>query len=92
MNLITKPIIQNFETAIINKKINKKNKQFKVSAKDKIEQNDLVTKQVKIENRKNTNFSQIIKKISRKSNRSEREISNKDFSKNSGNQRQSDAK
>ena len=36
----------NFETAIINKKINKKNKQFKNSTKDKIEHNDLALKQV----------------------------------------------
>ena len=71
----------NFETAIINKKINKKNKQFKVSAKDKIEHNDLVTKQVKIENRKNTNFSQIIKKTAENQIGQKREISNKDFSK-----------
>ncbi len=71
----------NFETAIINKKINKKNKQFKVSAKDTIENNDLVTKQVKIENRKNTNFSQIIKKSAENQIGQKREISNKDFSK-----------
>ena len=71
----------NFETAIINKKINKKNKQFKVSAKDKIENNDLVTQQVKIENRKNTNFSQIIKKTAENQIGQKREISNKDFSK-----------
>ena len=71
----------NFETAIINKKINKKNKQFKVSAKDTIENNDLVTKQVKVENRKNTNFSQIVKKFSENQIGQKREISNKDFSK-----------
>ncbi len=71
----------NFETAIINKKINKKNKQFKVSAKDTSENNDLVTKQVKIENRKNTNFSQIIKKSAENQIGQKREISNKDFSK-----------
>ena len=71
----------NFETAIINKKINKKNKQFKVSAKDKIEHKDLVTKQVNIENRKNTNFSQIVKKSAENQIGQKREISNKDFSK-----------
>ena len=71
----------NFETTIINKKINKKNKQFKVSAKDKIEHNDLVTKQVKIENRKNTNFSQIVKKSAENQIGQKREIINKDFSK-----------
>ena len=71
----------NFETAIINKKINKKNKQFKVSAKDKIEHKDLVTKQVKIENRKNTNSSQIVKKSAENQVGQKRDISNKDFSK-----------
>ena len=71
----------NLETTIINKKINKKNKQFKVSAKDKIEHNDLVTKQVNIENRKNTNFSQIVKKSAENQIGQKREISNKDFSK-----------
>ena len=71
----------NFETTIISKKINKKNKQFKVSAKDKIENNDLVTKQVKIENRKNTNFSQIVKKSAENQIGQKREIINKDFSK-----------
>ena len=71
----------NFETAIINKKIHKKNKQFKVSARDKIEHNYLVTKQVNIENRKNTNFSQIVKKSAENQIGQKREISNKDFSK-----------
>ena len=71
----------NFETAIINKKINKKNKQFKVSAKDKIEHKDLVTTQVKIENRKNTNSSQIVKKSAENQVGQKRDISNKDFSK-----------
>ena len=71
----------NFETAIINKKINKKNKQFKVSAKDKIEHKDLVTTQVKIENRKNTNFSQIVKKSAENQIGQKRVINNKDFSK-----------
>ncbi len=71
----------NFETAIINKKINKKNKQFKVSAKDEIEQNDLLAKQVKMENRNNTNFSQIVKKTRENQIGQKREISNKDFSK-----------
>ena len=71
----------NFETAIINKKINKKNKQFKVSAKDKIEHKDLVTTQVKIENRKNTNSSQIVKKSAENQIGQKRDISNKDFSK-----------
>ena len=69
----------NIETAIIKKKINKKNKQFKVSEKDKIVHNDLVTKQVKIEDRKNTNFSQITKKTSENQIGQKREISNKDF-------------
>ncbi len=69
----------NFETASINKKINKKNKQFKVSAKDKIEHNHLITKQVKIENRKNTNFTQIMKKSGEIQIGQKREISNKDF-------------
>ena len=71
----------NFETTIINKKINKKNKQFKASAKDNIEHNNLVTKQVKIENRKNTNFSQIVKKSAENQIGQKRDISNKDFSK-----------
>ena len=71
----------NFETAIINKKINKKNKQFKNSTKDKIEHNDLALKQVKIENRKNTNFSQILKKSAENQIGQKREISNRDFSK-----------
>ena len=71
----------NFETAIINKKINKKNKQFKNSIKDKIEHNDLASKQVKIENRKNTYFSQIVKKPAENQIGQKREISNKDFSK-----------
>ena len=71
----------NFETAIINKKINKKNKQFKVSAKDKTERNDLVTKNLKIEDRKNTNFAQIIKKTGENQISQKREIGNKDFSK-----------
>ena len=71
----------NFETAIINKKINKKNKQFKVSAKDKIEHKDLVTTQVKIENRKNTNSSQIVKKSAENQVGQKRDISNTDFSK-----------
>ena len=69
----------NFETASINKKINKKNKQFKVSAKDKIEHNHLITKQVKIENRKNTNLTQIMKKSGEIQIGQKREISNKDF-------------
>ena len=71
----------NFETAIINKKINKKNKQFKVSATDKTEHNDLVTKNLEIGDRKNTNFAQIIKKTGENQISQKREVGNKDFSK-----------
>jgi len=70
-----------FETTIINRKINKKNKQFKLSAKDKTEQNDLVTKNLEIGDRKNTNFVQIIKKTVDNQISQKREIGNKDFSK-----------
>ena len=72
----------NFETAIINKKINKKNKQFKVSVKDKTDQNDLVTKNLQIGDRKNINFAPIIKKTGENQISLKREISNKDFPKN----------
>jgi len=72
----------NFETAIINKKINKKNKQFKVSVKDKTDQNDLVTKNLEIGDRKNINFAPIIKKTGENQISLKREISNKDFPKN----------
>ena len=73
----------NFETAIINKKINKKNKQFKVSATDKTEHNDLVTKnlEIGIGDRKNANFAQTIKKAGENQISQKREIGNKDFSK-----------
>ena len=72
----------NFETAIINKKINKKNKQFKVSVKDKTDQNDLVTKNLEIGDRKNINIAPIIKKTGENQISLKREISNKDFPKN----------
>lgn len=72
----------NFETAIINKKIIKKNKQFKVSAKEKLEHNEFNTKNFKIEHRQNTDIFQINKKSGENQIIQKKiEISNKDFSK-----------
>ena len=71
----------NFETAVINKKIIKKSKQFKVSTKEKLENNEFHAKNFKIEHRKSTNISQIKQKSGENQLTQKREISNKDFSK-----------